>query len=96
MQADFLPAEPQGKPQGSSPVETKLAFVFPHQSIVGCWQSLEGDVTLGEAVSDARVVPKGNCCQRLKFLAAEEGKLLIQGKLGVCIRIARVIRCIVQ
>ena len=70
--------------------------MFPHQSIVGCWQSLEGDVTLGEAVSDARVVPKGNCCQRLKFLAAEEGKLLIQGKLGVCIRIARVIRCIVQ
>ena len=53
-------------------------------------------MTLGEAVSDARVVPKGNCCQRLKFLAAEEGKLLIQGKLGVCIRIARVIRCIVQ
>ena len=79
------------KPQGSSPVETKVGLVFPHQLIVGCWQSLEGDVTLGEAVSDARVVPRGNCCQRLRFPAAEEGKLLIQRKLGMCVLIARVI-----
>ena len=79
------------KPQGSSPVETKVGLVFPHQLIVGCWQSLEGDVTLGEAVSDARVVPRRNCCQRLRFPAAEEGKLLIQKKLGMCVLIARVI-----
>ena len=82
---------PTGSHKGHPQLRQKLAFVFPHQLIVGCRQSLEGDVTLGEAVSDARVVPRGNCCQRLRFPAAEEGKLLIQRKLGMCILITRVI-----
>ena len=90
MQADSLSAEPPREAIGSSPVETEVGLCVSTPLIAGCRQSLEGDA-LDEAVSDARVVPRGTCCQRLKFFTAEEGKLLTQRKLDKCILIARVI-----
>lgn len=65
--------------------DKKLAFIVPHQSIIGCRQAISGRrhyVAWGSSLT--KVVPRGHCCHQQKLPASREWKLLLQREFCMC------------